>query len=82
MNKLFSEFNNLDKNTYKIIKYGLLFSGLVCLSAVCVLLLYIFLGMNFLYHLGLVLLKSSFTFAVEFIICGIIVDFIKNKEIW
>ncbi len=81
MNKLFSEFNNLDKNTYKIIKYGLLFSGLVCLSAVCVLLLYIFLGMNFLYHLGLVLLKSSFTFAVEFIICGIIVDFIKNKEI-
>ena len=81
MNKLFSEFNNLDKNTYKIIKYGLLFSGLVCLSAVCVLLLYIFLGMNFLYHLGLVLLKSSFTFAVEFIICGIIVDFIKNKGI-
>lgn len=81
MNKLFSEFNNLDKNTYKIIKYGLLFSGLVCLSAVCVLLLYIFLGINFLYHLGLVLLKSSFTFAVEFIICGIIVDFIKNKEI-
>ena len=82
MNKFFLDLKNLDKDTYKIMKYGLLFSSLICLSAVCVLLLYIFLGINFLYHLGLILIKSSFTFAVEFIICGIIVDFIKNRGIW
>ena len=81
MNKFFLELKNLDKDTYKIIKYGLLFSGLVCLSAICILLIYIFLGISFFYHLGLSLLQSSFTFAVEFIVCGIIVDFIKNKGI-
>ena len=82
MNKFFGELKNLDKDTYKIMKYGLLFSGIVCLSAVFVLLIYIFLGITLFYHLGLTLIKSSFTFAVEFIICGIIVDFIKNKGIW
>ncbi len=81
MNKFFGELKNLDKNIYKIMKYGLLFSGLVCISAVFVLLIYIFLGISLFYHLGLTLIKSSFTFAVEFIICGIIVDFIKNKGI-
>ena len=67
MQKFFSEFKHLDKETYRIMKYGLLF--------------YIFLEAQFFYHLGLSLLKSSFTFAVEFIVCGIIVDFIKNKGI-
>lgn len=81
MQKFFFGLKNLDKGTYKIMKYGLLFSGLICLSAVGILLLYIFLGINLFYHLGLILIKSSFTFGVEFIICGIIVDFIKNKGI-
>ncbi len=81
MNNFFNGLKNLDKDTYKIMRYGLLFSGLVCLTAVCVLLIYIFLGINLLYYLGLTLIKSSFTFAVEFIICGVIVDFIKNKGI-
>lgn len=81
MNNFFNGLKNLDKDTYKIMRYGLLFSGLVCFTAVCVLLIYIFLGINLLYYLGLTLIKSSFTFAVEFIICGVIVDFIKNKGI-
>ena len=81
MNNFFNGLKNLDKDTYKIMRYGLLFSGLVCLTAVCVLLIYIFLGINLLYYLGLTLIKSSFTFAVEFIICGVIVDFIKNNGI-
>ena len=81
MNKIYLELKNLSKDTYKIMKYGLLFSGLVCLAAVCVLLAYIFLGINFFYHLGLNLIESSFIFAVEFIICGIVVDFIKKRGI-
>lgn len=78
MNKFFFELKNLDRNIYKIMKYGLLFSGIVCLLSACILLTYIFLGINFLYHLGLILIKSSFIFGVEFIICGIVVDFIKK----
>ena len=81
MQKIISGLKNLDKDTYKIMKYGLLFSGLVCLAAVAVLLSYIFLGVNFFYHLGMILIKSSFTFAVEFIICGIVVDFIRKQQI-
>ena len=78
MNKLFFEFKNLNKDTIKVMKYGLLFSGIICLISVCILLLYIFIGINLFYYLGLSLIKSGFTFAVEFIICGFIVDFIRN----
>ena len=81
MQKIFSELKNLDKETFKIIKYGLFFCTCIALAAVAVLLTYIFLGSTFFYYLGLALLKSSFTFAVEFIICGIVVDFIKKKGI-
>ena len=81
MQKIISILKNLDKDTYKIMKYGLLFSGLVCLAAIGILLGYIFLGINLLYHLGLILIQSSFTFAVEFVICGIVVDSLKKYKI-
>jgi len=81
MQKIFSELKNLDKDTYKIMKNGLFFCTCIALAAVAVLLTYIFLGSIFFYHLGLVLIKSSFTFAVEFVICGIVVDFIRKKGI-
>ena len=81
MQKIFSELKNLDKDTFKIIKYGLFFCTCIALAAVTVLLTYIFLGSIFFYHFGLTLLKSSFTFAVEFVICGIVVDFIRKKQI-
>lgn len=79
MQKLFLELKNLDKNIFKIMKYGLLFCGCITLVSIAVLLTYIFLGSNFFYYLGLSLMKSSFTFAVEFVVCGIVVDFIKKK---
>lgn len=81
MQKLISELKNLDKDTIKIMKYGLFFCICIALVSVTVLLTYIFLGYNFFYHLGLTLLKSSFTFAVEFIICGTVVDFIRKHKI-
>ena len=81
MQKIISILKNLDKDTYKILKYGLLFSSFLCLSAIGILLGYIFLGINLFYHLGLVLMQSSFTFAVEFVICGIVVDSLKKYKI-
>lgn len=81
MQKIFFELKNLDKNTFKIMRYGLLFSGFIALISIAVLLTYIFLGFNFFYHLGLALMKSSFTFTVEFVICGIVVDFIRKRGI-
>lgn len=81
MQKMISDLKNLDKDTFKIMKCGLLFCGCIALVAIAILLTYIFLGSNFLFHLGLALMKSSFTFAVEFVICGIVVDFIRKKGI-
>ena len=81
MQKMILELKNLDKDTCKIIKYGLLFCSCLSLIAVAILLTYIFLGSNFFYHFGFSLMKSSFIFAVEFIICGIIVDFIRKYKI-
>ena len=81
MQKMISELKNLDKDTFKIMRYGFLFCGCLALIAAAILLTYIFIGSNFFYHLGLTLMKSSFTFAVEFIICGIVVDFIRKKKI-
>jgi len=81
MQKMISELKNLDEDTFKIMRYGLLFCGCLALIATAILLTYIFIGSNFFYHLGLTLMKSSFTFAVEFVVCGIVVDFIRKRKI-
>ena len=81
MQKMISELKNLDKDTFKIMKYGLFFCACIALIAVAILLTYIFLGSSFYYHFGLTLMKSSFIFAVEFIICGVVVDFIRKHHI-
>ena len=81
MQKIILELKNLDKDTFKIMKHGLIFCGCLSLIAVAILLTYIFIGSNLFYYLGLTLMKSSFTFAVEFVICGIVVDFIRKQKI-
>jgi len=81
MQKMISELKNLDKDTFKIMKYGLFFCNLITLIALAILVTYIFLGSSLYYHLGLTLMKSSFIFAVEFVICGIVVDFIRKHHI-
>lgn len=81
MQKIISGLKSLDKDTYKIMRYGLIFSTFLSLISAGILLTYIILGVNFFYHLGIVLIKSSFAFAVEFIVCGIVVDFIRKQGI-
>lgn len=81
MQKIILGLKNLDKNTYKIIKSGLIFSTIICLISVLILLTYIIGGELLFYYLGITLVKTSFIFAVEFIICGIIVDFIRKHDI-
>ena len=81
MQKMISELKNLDKDTFKIMNYGLFFCSCIALIAVVILLTYLFSSSSFFYYLGLTLIKSSFTFAVEFVICGIVVDFIRKQKI-
>lgn len=81
MQKMILELKNLDKDTYKIMNCGLFFCTCIALVSVAILLTYIFLSSIFFYYLGISLLKSSFIFAVEFVICGIVVDFIRKRRI-
>ena len=81
MQKIFYSLKHLDKLTYKIMNNGLFFSFILSLIATLILCTYLSNGLSFEYNLGILLIKLSFTIAVEFIVCGVIVDFIKNKEI-
>ena len=77
---LINNFKNLDKLTYKIMKYGLLFCFAICMISISILLTYetIFLCPT-LFYIGLSLFKLSCIFGIEFIICGIVVDSIKKQ---
>lgn len=83
MNKIKNLINNLDKTDLKIMKSGLKLCFFVLLISVLLLVFYLNYSHNFfLYELGLLILKISCYIAVEFIVCGIIVDTIKKDIIW
>ena len=77
MQKLFSSIKDLDKNIFKIMKYGFWFSGLLAVIASIILLTYIYI----LFHIGFILFQSSLSIAVEFFICGVVVDFIRKQGV-
>lgn len=80
MEKILNIINNLDKLDLKIMKKGLLFCfGLICISTV-ILGFYLFVHKIFLFEIGFCILKLSFYFAVDFIVCGVIVDTIKKQS--
>ena len=80
MLKFLNGLKDLDKNIIKIMKYGLIFSSIVCLVATFILLSYMHFNINSYYYLGLGFIKSGIIFAVEFIVCGIVVDFIRKHQ--
>ena len=80
MEKLKNLINNLDKVDLKIMKRGLLFCLCIAFFAVTILSIYLFVHNIFLFELGLSILKLSVYFAVDFIVCGVVVDSIKKQS--
>ena len=79
MEKLKNLFNNIDELDLKIMKNGLKFSFTILIISVIILTFYLCFKNNLsLYTLGLLLFRTSTYFAIEFIICGVIVDSIKK----
>lgn len=70
---------NLEKPVKKIMKYGFMFSFLVCIVAMFLLLSYDYYNIPDLYYIGLSVFQLSLFFTVEFIICGIAIDTIKKQ---
>ena len=79
LNYLKNLLTNLDKTDLKIMKFGLKICFSILLFSVLILSFYLTASHNFfLYELGL---KISTYIAVEFVICGIVVDTIKKGAI-
>ena len=77
--KLTDLFNNINKDILKIMKYGLRFSFSICIISIAILCTYLlFYQSNFLYSLGLNSFKLGLILGIDFIICGLSVDAIKN----
>ncbi len=75
-------YKNLDGKTLKILRNGLKFSFIICLLSIFILLTYIFFfTFPTLYYIGLLMFQLSLSFAIEFIICAIVVDSIKKNII-
>lgn len=72
-------FNNLDKSDLKIMKVGIKYCFAICVIALICLFTYtLFIHNPNLYYFGISLFRLSCIFAIEFIICGIIMDKVKN----
>lgn len=71
----------MDKKIFSIIKYGNLFSLIVCLLATFILVCYESNPVSFdTYYIGIQLFKTGLMFSVEFIICGFAMDTIKKRN--
>lgn len=80
MNKIKNLFYNLDKTDLKIMKIGLKICFGILIIAIFLLSFYLFFSHRFFfYELGISILKLSTYIAVEFIICGIVVDKLKKQ---
>lgn len=80
--KIFENFKNLDKLTYKIMNYGLKFCFAICILSVFILFTYVCdFSSPSIYYIGIHLFKLSLIFSIEFIVCGLIVDSIKKQMI-
>lgn len=78
---IIDNYKNLDKLTYKIMKYGLMFCFALCIISVVILLTYeVFITSPSIYYLGLSLFKLSINFGIEFIVCGFVVDGIRKQN--
>ena len=82
MEKIKNIFINLNDVDLKIMKYGIMFSLLIAIVGTLMLSYnLLFLHTIFLFTIGLAIVKLSFYFALEFIVCGIIVDKISLDHI-
>ncbi len=80
--KLIDTFKNLDQLTSKIMKCGFKFCFIICILSVFILFTYsYFLLAPSVFYIGIYLFRLSTIFAIEFVICGLVVDGIKKQLI-
>ena len=82
LKKIIDKFYHLEKTTFKIMKYGLTFCFAISILSALILFTYDFAFPSpFMYYIGINLFKLSLILGIEFIVCGFVVDGIKNQLI-
>ena len=79
MNKILETFNSIDKKALKIMKCGLIFCFIICIISILILFTYEVLNSSpLLYYIGLSMFRLSTIFGIEFIVCALVVDYLKK----
>lgn len=76
---IINKFNSMEEKTKQILKFGIIFSGFVCLIAITILLTYQFYQYPDMFYIGLSTFKLGLFFIVEFVICAIAIDTIRQQ---
>lgn len=80
IHKFIDNIFEMEKPISKLVKQGLIFSMLVCLSAVMMFFIQRDINLPYIFHdASLILLRTGITFAISFIVCGIATNTIKNQ---
>ena len=80
INKLINSIKNIDKKILKIMFLGFKFSFIICIISCLISLCYIFNPISHIIYIsGIILFKTSITFAVSFFICAVAMDKIKKQ---
>ena len=80
IHKFIDNIFEMEKSISKLVKQGLIFSMLVCLSAVTMFFVQRNASLSYIFHdASLSLLRTGITFAISFIVCGIATNSIKNQ---
>ncbi len=82
IHKFIDNIFQMEKSISKLVRQGLIFSMLVCISAVTMFFIQRDLSLPYLFHdASLSLLKSGITFGISFLVCGIATNTIKNSNV-
>lgn len=81
LKKIIETYKHFEKKTNYIIKIGFKFCNFLCLLSIIILVTYLISKILFLYYIGIMALRLSIVFFIEFIICGFVVDGIKKQLI-
>ena len=76
---IFDKFKSIDSRIKQIMKYGFLFSFTICIISIIILLLHTYIHIPELYYIGLSVFQLSLFFTVDFIVCGIAIDTIRQQ---
>ena len=72
IHKFIDNLFEMDKPISRVVKYGLIFSMIVCIAAVIMFYFYNTLSLGYIYHeISFGLFKSGIMFGISFFICGI-----------